>query len=130
MADLSNAKSTIKTAVVPTSQASKLWLGNATSLTSSPLESRMILSWNNSANTNESEFFEHLSKHFKKVEFMMENIPPSSLTAAKPPLNAWHRPSGWKINPTQELTLMEDLKYFYQDNSEDLKTLNLPLNNK
>jgi hypothetical protein len=109
---------------------SKLWLGNATSLTLSQSELRMIHSWKNSINSNESGFSEHSPKHFEKVDFIMENILPSSLTAVKPPLNAWHRPSGWKIDLTQELTSMDDLQYFYQDNSEDLKTLILPLNNK
>ncbi len=109
---------------------SKLWLGNATSLTLSQSELKMIHSWSNSTNSNELESLEHSPKHFERVDFIMENVLPSSLTAVKPPLNAWHRPSGWKIDPTQELTSMDDLQYFYQDNSEDSKTMILPQNNK
>lgn len=47
----------------------------------------MIHSCSNLTNSNELESLQHLPEHFEKVDFIMENVLPSSLTAPKPPLN-------------------------------------------
>jgi hypothetical protein len=66
----------------------------------------------------------------EKADSIIEEILLSSPNHVKPPLTAWHRPSAWQIDQTQDLTKMENLLYFYTDNSEDTKNPTNPRNKK
>jgi hypothetical protein len=66
----------------------------------------------------------------EKEDSIIGEILLSSPNHVKPPLTAWHRPSAWQIDQTQDLMKMENHLYFYTDNSEDAKNLTNPRNNK
>jgi hypothetical protein len=110
---------------------SKLLLGIDTNNTLNQLPSHQTHFLTTSPNLNESGYLEPSPMRFVKTDLALKNLLLSSPDHAEPPLIAWHRPSAWQIDLTQDLTKMENLLYFYIDNSEDTKSqTNLKSNNK
>jgi hypothetical protein len=59
----------------------------------------------------------------EKVDLVL-NLPNfSKLSQSEPPWTAWHRPTSWLINQTQDWMQMESLHSFYKDNSGDINPL-------
>jgi hypothetical protein len=52
------------------------------------------------------------------VNAILEEMIQSNLTLVEPPSTAWHRPSTWQVDPTLDLTPMENLYFFYNASSE------------
>ena len=97
---------------------SKLWLGNATFLTSNQLESKMIPTSTILTDSKSTEFLEHSQTQSGRIDLILKNLVKTNQNSASPPSNAWHRPTEWLEDLTQHLTPMENLLSFYQDNSE------------
>ncbi len=101
---------------------SKLSLGTDTSNTSHQLPSQMTFSLKSSPNINESEYLALSHTQFMKTDSILKDLLSSSPGHVEPPSIAWHRPSAWQIDPTQDLTRMENLLYFYTANSKATKS--------
>jgi hypothetical protein len=109
---------------------SKLSLGIDFNNTLNQLPSLMTHSSTISLNINASGSSVPLNKHLEKDDSTIKELVASKLNHAEPPLIAWHRPSAWQIDPTQDLMKMENLLYFYNNNSEDTKSMTNLRNNK
>ena len=109
---------------------SKLWLGQDTSPTFSPLESKTMNSSNNSTMPNDTVSLEHLPTQSDRIGSILQNLIQTNPNTASPPLNAWHRPTDWLVDPTQHSTPMENLHFFYNANSEATPTQTDQLNNR
>jgi hypothetical protein len=101
---------------------SKLSLGKGTLDTSSQSQSIQTHSSTDSLNFNESNFSEHSPMPYETVDYIITELIASNQSHVKPPLIAWHRPSAWQIDPTQDLTKMENLHFFYNDSSEVIRS--------
>jgi hypothetical protein len=97
---------------------SKLSLGVDTKSILIPSQSNQTLTSTISPNSNESKYSELLPKQYVTVDSIIEEMVKSNQTLVEPPSIAWHRPSAWQIDPTQDLMQMENLHFFYNANSE------------
>jgi len=126
MADLLASQSAIKSAVVSgTNQKQTLAWSRY-----SPLESKTMNSSNNSTMPNDTVSLEHLPTQSDRIGSILQNLIQTNPNTASPPLNAWHRPTDWLVDPTQHSTPMENLHFFYNANSEATPTQTDQLNNR
>jgi hypothetical protein len=100
---------------------SKISHGEDILLTSNPLQSNQIHSWKISQHSNETRSLEPSHTHFEMEDFIQGDRTQSKPNQFDPPSIAWHRPTAWQISPIQELTKMENLLFFYNDKSEDIR---------
>ncbi len=98
---------------------SKLSLGRDISNSSNQVQSQMILTSTISPRSKKSRDWAPLLKQSEKEDSVLKDLILSRPNHVEPPSTAWHRPFAWQIDLTQNLTKMENLLYFYTDNSED-----------
>jgi len=101
---------------------SKLWLGRDTSLTFIPLESPTMNTLINSTPYKDTAFLEHSHTPSEQIDLIQKNLIQTNQNTASPPSNAWHRPTDWQVDPILLSTPMENLHFFYSDNSEAMQT--------
>ena len=101
---------------------SNLSRGSDTSLTSSPSQPHQTHSWMNFHPSNEIKFWEPSLTPYTTEDFISNAQNQSKQNPFDPPLIAWHRPTAWQVDPTQDLTKMENLLFFYNYKSEDTKS--------
>ncbi len=89
---------------------SKLSLGIDFNNTLNQLPSLMTHSSTISLNINASGSSVPLNKHLEKDDSTIKELVASKLNHAEPPLIAWHRPSAWQIDPTQDDILDKCMK--------------------
>jgi len=110
----------------PTEQWSKVPLrssfvrGSAFKAICRQLASAQIPFWTDSIGVNDTKSSALSGNTSEKVDLVLSLPSFSRLTQSKPPWIAWHRPSSWLSNPTQDSTLMASLHSFYNDNFEDI----------
>jgi len=61
-------------------------------------------------------------ERYETVDSIITELIASNQSHVEPPLIAWHRPSAWQINPTQDLMKMENLHFFYNNSSEVIRS--------
>jgi hypothetical protein len=71
-----------------------------------------------SPNSNESRFLEPSLMQSAMADSILSDLLYLNQIPVEPPSIAWHRPSAWQLHPTHVLTKMENLHFFYNDNTE------------
>jgi len=91
--------------------------GGDTKTTSCQLDYNMTSSWKGSIEGNALKFSVLSLSQSEKVDLVLSLPNFSKPTRSEPPWTAWHRPTSWLIEPTQDWMQMESLLSFYNDNS-------------